>query len=1053
MLKVGWLILMLGYVAPFVLAWAPAFAVNPECPDVSLKRVSAWGDAHKIAAALRDPDKNEISRPENCFQQLTPADLDFIQSLQIKLIAACSEKRENAIVERQHCAGNARTVWSESLKAYKDRHGSMALERVLVAINANVKKQQIVEALKTLGDPKIAPGFKKFSGKIHSYQQALALAAQQDIKLGKQDSALDTAVVRARRFFGMSYDTIDYEWSKGGSTGNRFRNLETAAQGVHDETLRFKQTIASSGLPNEKKAELLKHTDLLISELQYKTTQAQQEWWEVGSALQVGASALGSAGLIIASAGAAAPAILSAAAGSVQAVGIGAAAGYAGGAAAVQTGKTAAMVLLANADSDAKSSRFLCELSRRMGANADNMIEDTFNSGIHGAAIGAGLGGTTMMAARALPTIGPLLAALGGLSLATYGVSGLAQNEVQRLNAEDARSKELAGLKSKVQRGEATEGELADQNHQANLERASANAQRLSDAATAGAIAVGGVQAVRGLAPLVIDRRTGEVWRAKSRDDIRTPDRETFIDANLNYSPVSIEANERFIRMAERMHTDGKTRFGDVENSIMKRLNDTTNDKNLVTSLTNRQKKLLLDELSAMRVRNPGLEIEFYSDFKSIRFAAHGKIHGDFAEQVQALLAKTDAQFAKEVHAANLVRNDDKVIGRPETWFRAGIGETADQANLAARAAREQSEGNRLFDFTDKELQTHLTRRFEGVETQRQQTMQALATVPLREPVSGTAKETLSREAFDMTRKYSDPVALRDAIRKRFKLGGFSTEQAESMIQYAKAVDEFSPGIHVAKREIVNLDEAEFGGFSVDFLGLGSANQSATAAGLARASHLQDAIVQTRTGERQVTAEIKARIARFKEIAGDFARCSGDDCVGVALAVMSNSEKRSLLRRLAADDMTRGIRLSFVADGVVVKSDRTTLSTHGESIEKLLRKKLEGAIEHQRLTKAVFAIDMQTRTAATGNVDLIVAADAGLRWTPQEWQRIEGAFADAVKSYNESAAKEGIEAQYRALNSSCASVAGAVSCQVVSAARPRSESRSQSQEKARAKSP
>jgi hypothetical protein len=1033
--------LIVGYIAIFVMAWRSAFATNATCTDINPQRSPVWDDVNKIAIALRDPDKSEISHPENCFQQLTSTDLEFIRSLEKKLVLACSERRGAHLVEQQQCAARARTTWSESLKAYRDLHGSDALERVLVAVNASIKKQQIVAALKTLNDPHISPAFKKFSNKIHSYESALHLAAQHDIKLGRQGGSLESAVVRGRRFFGMSFEYLDYSLDRGG--GNRFRNLETAAKDVHGETANFRQAIANSNLSKEKKIELVNHTNTLLAELQYQTIHAQDEWWETGHALQVGASALGSAGLIVASAGAAAPALLSAASGSTQALATSAVAGYAGGAAAVQTGKTATMVLLAKTDSDAKSTRFLCELSRRVGTNAGNLVEETFDAGLHGAAFGIGIGGTVMMAAKALPTIGPLLAALGGLGLVTHSVVGLAQNESQRQTEELARGRSLAELEGKVQAGEATRGELVDQRYQANRARASANAQRISDAATAGAIAVGGVQAVRGLGPLVFDRRTGEIWRAKSRDDIRTPARENFIEANLNYSPISVEANERFIHLAEKMHSDGKTRFGDVENSIMKRLNDTTNDKNLVTSLTNRQKKLLLDELSVMRKRSPGLEIELYSDFKSIRFAAHGKIPTDFAEQIQALLARTDEQFAKEVLGAKLVRNDDEVIGRPETWFRAGVGETADQANLAARAAREQSEGNRLFDFTDKELQANLTRRFEGVEVHRQQTMQALSNIPLRSQIEGTVKETLSREAFDMTRKYGDPLALRDAIRKRFKLDTFTAEQADAMIQYSKAVDEFSPGIHVAKREIVNLDEAEHGGFSVDFLGLGSANQSATAAGLARATHLQDAIVQARLGERQVTAEIKGRIKRFKEIAGDFARCSGDDCVGVALAVMSNSEKRELLRRLAADDMTRGVRLSFVADGVTVKSDRTTLATHGESIEKALRKKLEGVIDHKRLGKAIFAIDMQTKSAAVGNVDLIVAADTGFKWTPQEWRRIEGAFTEAVKHYNQTAAKEGVEAQYKAMKSSCAWAAGTAACQ--SQSQSQSDSSIQSQ--------
>ena len=63
------------------------------------------------------------------------------------------------------------------------------------------------------------------------------------------------------------------------------------------------------------------------------------------------------------------------------------------------------------------------------------------------------------------------------------------------------------------------------------------------------------------------------------------------------------------------------TVFFDVENSQLKLLNDTLKEKNFVTSLTNYHKELTFKKMQELVKKNPGLQMDMYSDFKSSRFA------------------------------------------------------------------------------------------------------------------------------------------------------------------------------------------------------------------------------------------------------------------------------------------------------------------------------------------------------------------------------------------------------------------------------------------------
>jgi hypothetical protein len=246
------------------------------------------------------------------------------------------------------------------------------------------------------------------------------------------------------------------------------------------------------------------------------------------------------------------------------------------------------------------------------------------------------------------------------------------------------------------------------------LAGAASNLARGAKATQAASIEAKAVVATEALAPA---RNAETISQNLASASERTPLREAFNHQNLNKTFTTPEQNQKFVSIAENVtKADGKTVFVDMENSVMKILNDRTRDKNLVTSLTNRHKAILSEKLKELQAANPGLEISLYSDFKSMRLALHGKVPENIEEQLQALWGKANTQFSNELKESMLIRNEDPA----HTWFRGGVGDTADIANLFAREARNQGEVNLLMTAkSSPEIISRLNSRLSEVETLR----------------------------------------------------------------------------------------------------------------------------------------------------------------------------------------------------------------------------------------------------------------------------------------------------------------------------------------------
>lgn len=511
---------------------------------------------------------------------------------------------------------------------------------------------------------------------------------------------------------------------------------------------------------------------------------------------------------------------------------------------------------------------------------------------------------------------------------------------------------------------------------------------------------VGGLTLAETFTPDKIETLSSRI----ARTDVMVPktrEVRTFVDKYRSIVPVDESQNRRYIALASDAR-EGKRRFFDVENSVMKQLNDLTNNKDLVTSLTNYQKEVFLKQLDGLKAKYPSLKFELYSDFKSVKIAMESteRISPELSEQIlrdlRTAYKKSHQEFASEVKRLGISIAD---LPEPEKWFRAGFGQSLDEAALAARRARQVDGETRVLNFTDEEVRDHMTARLQQIEADRKSMAQADVTRSLLE-TSQSGVVLPKQDVFDLVRKHGSPAGLARAISDRYGID-FKIQDAALLQRYVKGVDEFSPSILIAKREVMSLDGARGGGLSADFLGLGSANLKATAEGIAARATVDEALRGARSGEQAVTKMFHSRMENFKKTVGGDVTCSGDDCVRLAQKAMSDKEKTRILDALARSPDTRQVRLSFVG-AEVPRELRMQLASHGEAIEKVFRKELEGHVSFERLQKMTFGFDMQTATLNEGKVNLIIGKTSEVRLSVKERDEIQKAFARALEDYNQS---------------------------------------------------
>lgn len=478
--------------------------------------------------------------------------------------------------------------------------------------------------------------------------------------------------------------------------------------------------------------------------------------------------------------------------------------------------------------------------------------------------------------------------------------------------------------------------------------------------------------------------------------------------AYLEFSPTTVAQNEKWIALAEK-GKDAKAMFFDVENSQIKYLNDTLKDKNLVTSLTNFHKDILAKKMESLEKEFPGLHIEKYSDFKSQRFAFSGKVPPDLEKRLQKIFKDANVEFDDYLREHNIVRAADA----SGDWFRGGVGATADQANLAARYSRQVST-NEVQSFAKQDLQKSMNQKLQTVEADRRELRGHF------ENTSVIEGSTLHPDAFDIVRKAKgDSAIVALELQNRFGLQEVSKKSVQSLQRYVKDADDFSPGLYIAKRENAHLNEAVHGGLSADIIGLGGANLKGTAEALANAPSIDKALEATRLAEKAVTKNFIEQKKVFEQVVAKAVDpgklktiCSGDDCVSVATAPLSEKDKVRILKGLSETKYSGSYRLAYVSEGVKDIESRNALANHGEAIEKVLRKSLSSKMEPRKLKGLTFGVDMRTQELNTGSVKLLMGEADGVKLSASERSLIQAKFEEAVKALNYEMLQAGKKADY-----------------------------------------
>lgn len=479
-----------------------------------------------------------------------------------------------------------------------------------------------------------------------------------------------------------------------------------------------------------------------------------------------------------------------------------------------------------------------------------------------------------------------------------------------------------------------------------------------------------------------------------------------FITRYLTYTPTTVEENGEWMRI-ERQGTNRKTYFLFIESSQLKHLNDTLKHKNLVTSLTNYHKKTVMKEMKTLQDESPKMKINAYSDYKSLRFSFTDDLPPNLHERVSQIVQRASDAFSNHVRSWKIIRETDQT----DRWFCVGFGESADQANIAARYSRGTAT-NYFQPYEEYTLKIVLEHDLRVIEKTRQ---------ILRCMFKDTLvldENTVHENVFQIVRKNIDcEQAICDAVRRHFGVNAISFETINILREYVRLINVFRPCLYFHKREFANMDNAKFGGFSADVIGFGAKNLKATAEAIAGRTNIEEVFTHTRAAERVVTAQLMAQQTHLESTLRKAnvswkleTTFSGDDYVARAIEPITDEEKEAILFQLNNGDFAGLYRLAFVPAGVIDSDARSLLSVHGENIEKLLRASLDYDLAPNRLRSLTFGIDMRTREVNQGTVRLILVGSQKITLTVDEHRIIQRHFEETIRQANML-----LETQYQAM--------------------------------------
>lgn len=463
----------------------------------------------------------------------------------------------------------------------------------------------------------------------------------------------------------------------------------------------------------------------------------------------------------------------------------------------------------------------------------------------------------------------------------------------------------------------------------------------------------------------------------------------------------------------------------DVENAVQKKLNDSlVGDKAMVDAINNSfmtkfNTNLKADlELSA-RVKGQ------YQDFKSLRLRLElrpGDKATDLEKRLAEIYKKSNKEFVDEFNKDGLTKlippRTDEVTD-VSNWFLSGMGDSALEANMAARGAR--SAGfltGKATTVSFKQQAEEMYADVNSIEALRKTLADNAFLLKSGIMVKAATGEVIpSKDMIGVLRKIKmadcESLAeynakIRAKVKTLFK-DDISDKNIQELTTYFEKVDSISPPLFQRERVAIDLGDAKNGIVSVDFAGVGVDNAYEQMKALSAVNYaqkdkgilLKDTFEKIQNNVDKVTDEMNIAKRTFTRSSNDPAevKYSGDDGILMPAKHWEAAKKQDLIKTLAAKGDPGKYRVTFVrteytSGATIPAMERSQLVVRAEGVEKSIRESVIGAtkISSERAKKMIFAVDSIPSNKGV-KYNLIIG---GEKPTAVELKMIQEAFKNSM---------------------------------------------------------
>jgi hypothetical protein len=459
--------------------------------------------------------------------------------------------------------------------------------------------------------------------------------------------------------------------------------------------------------------------------------------------------------------------------------------------------------------------------------------------------------------------------------------------------------------------------------------------------------------------------------------------------------------------------------------------------------------------------QNPTKKLEpyFYSDWKAFHVALKNGDHQELVSEIGKIYQESTLEFLSELRNKKLLRDED--IGKIQKAYLAGSGENTDEASRAARLARDVHHERtsdaeelatipKMVDFRSSEFnaQDKIKTNLQFADSLRSEVQSLLGKNRLLKQAeeigfvskgtngakvpTGTVLEVMRKNEGKLPAVGSPDFAIKEqevldnvlsTLEYRFpemRKWKLSTDEKNNFVRklldYSKLVDENAPALIKVDRNLASLDAADLGGHTADVAALGAANLEKLAKDIqASMKHIdfsqdntnfQPLFQRIRKGESLVTEKLNTLTRSMKVAAKEIFKgdarmiCSGDDCVLIFKKEVPMEKKLAYLREVHKNlDKPSSLRISFIPQKVKNIEVRTSLATQGESLEKIIRQRMEKVLEYKRLQQLGISIDMKTTVKQQGSIDVIFG-NSKVELKPGERQKLNAILQESIEQLN-----------------------------------------------------